>query len=209
MNPPAMQETLVGYPCQEDPWKGDHLPTPVFLGFPHGLAGKEFAFNVGDLGSIPGLGRSPREGKGYPLQYSGLENSMDYIEFHGLYGVRHDWANFTSLQSFLKHSLTTHTTKTLSFYRVQYIPLTKHLQYLCYCLQCCSRHFASVVSDSCNPMDCSLPGSSIRGIPQARILEWVAISFSRGSSPPRDQTWVSRIAGRLFTNWSIREAYLE
>ena len=44
-----------------------------------GLAGKEFACNEGDLGSIPGLGRSPREGKGYPLQYSGLENSMDCI----------------------------------------------------------------------------------------------------------------------------------
>ena len=42
------------------------------------LSCKESAYNAGDLGSIPGLGRSPREGKGYPLQYSGLENSMDY-----------------------------------------------------------------------------------------------------------------------------------
>ena len=48
-------------------------------GFPCGSAGKESACNVGDLGSIPGLGRFPREGKGYPLQYSGLENSMDCI----------------------------------------------------------------------------------------------------------------------------------
>ena len=47
-------------------------------GFPCGLAGKESAWNVGDLGSIPGLGRSPGEGKGYPLQYSGLANSMGY-----------------------------------------------------------------------------------------------------------------------------------
>ena len=46
-------------------------------GFPCGSAGKESACNVGDLGSVPGLGRSPGEGKGYPLQYSGLENSMD------------------------------------------------------------------------------------------------------------------------------------
>ena len=45
--------------------------------FPYGSAGKETACNVGDLGSIPGLGRSPGEGKGYPLQYSGLENSMN------------------------------------------------------------------------------------------------------------------------------------
>ena len=47
-----------------------------------------------------------------------------------------------------------------------------------------------VVSDSCDPMDCSLPGSSIHGILQARILEWVAMSFSRGSSQPRNRTWV-------------------
>ena len=53
------------------------LPTPVFLGFSCGSAGKEFASNAGDLGLIPGLGRSPGEGKGYPLQYAGLENSMD------------------------------------------------------------------------------------------------------------------------------------
>ena len=50
----------------------------------------------------------------------------------------------------------------------------------------------------CDPMDCSPPGSS-NGILQARILEWVAISFSRGSSQPRDGTQVSSIAGRLFT----------
>ena len=51
--------------------------TPVFLGFPGGSAGKESTCNAGDLGSIPVLGRSPGEGKGYPLQYSGLENSQD------------------------------------------------------------------------------------------------------------------------------------
>ena len=48
-------------------------------GFPGGSDGKESAFNVGNLGSIPKLGRSPGEGNGYPLQYSGLENSMDWI----------------------------------------------------------------------------------------------------------------------------------
>ena len=64
-------------------WRRDRLPTLVFLGFPCGLAGKESACNVGDLGSIPGLGRCPGEGKGYPLQYSGLENSMDCI-VHGV-----------------------------------------------------------------------------------------------------------------------------
>ena len=58
-------------------WRRDRLPTPVFLGLPCSSAGKEPACTAGDLGSILQLGRSPGEGKGYPLQYSGLENSMD------------------------------------------------------------------------------------------------------------------------------------
>ena len=57
----------------------------------------------------------------------------------------------------------------------------------------------------CDPMDCNLPGSSICGILQARILEWVAISFSRRSSQPRDQTQVSCITGRRFTIWATRD----
>ena len=57
----------------------------------------------------------------------------------------------------------------------------------------------------CDPMDCSLPGSSVRGIFQERILEGVAIAFSRRSSPPRDWIQVSSIAGRCFTIWATRE----
>ena len=53
------------------------------------------------------------------------------------------------------------------------------------------------------PLDCNPPGSSIHGISQARILEWVAISFSRGSYWPRDRTWVSCTAGEFFTHWAI------
>ena len=64
-------------------WRRNRLPTPAFLGFPGGSAGKESACNAGDLGSIPGVGRSPGEGKGYPFQYSGLENSMDHV-VHGV-----------------------------------------------------------------------------------------------------------------------------
>ena len=59
-------------------WRRDRLPTPVFLGFPCGSTGKESSCNAGDVGSIRGLRISPREGNGYPLQYYGLENSMDY-----------------------------------------------------------------------------------------------------------------------------------
>ena len=58
----------------------------------------------------------------------------------------------------------------------------------------------------CDPMDCSLPGSSLHGILQARVLEWVAISFSRGSSQSRDRTWVSCIPGRRFNLWATRKA---
>ena len=63
------------------------LPTQVSLGFPGGSADKESACNARDLGSIPGLGRAPGEGKGYPLQYPSLENSMDYT----VCGVTKSW----------------------------------------------------------------------------------------------------------------------
>ena len=60
-------------------WRSDRLPSPVFVGILCGSAGKEFAWNVRDLGLIPRLERSPGEGKGYLIQYFGLENSMDCI----------------------------------------------------------------------------------------------------------------------------------
>ena len=77
-------------------------------------------------------------------------------------------------------------------------------------INCISEHRCSLVLNEvsevtqscptlCDPMDCSLPGSSVHGILQARMLEWVAISFSRRSSQPRDRTWVSCIVGRRFT----------
>ena len=70
--------------------------------------------------------------------------------------------------------------------------------------------YSVLVPPSCptlyNAMDCSPPGSSVHGILQARILEWVAIPFSRGSSWPRDWTRVSCIAGGFFTVWAPREA---
>ena len=59
----------------------------------------------------------------------------------------------------------------------------------------------------CDPMECRFPCSSVHGILQARILERVTIPFSRASSPPRDWTWASCIAGRFFTIWATREPY--
>ena len=73
-----------------------------FLGFPYGSAGKESTCNVGDLGLIPGLGRSPGEGKGYPLQYSGLENSMDQGAWWAtLHGVPKSWAGLSDFHFFI------------------------------------------------------------------------------------------------------------
>ena len=75
-NLPAMQETWFNSWIRKILWRRDRLSTPVFSGFPGGSAGKECSCNVGDLGSIPGLGRSPGEGNSYPFQYPSLENSV-------------------------------------------------------------------------------------------------------------------------------------
>ena len=75
--------------------------------------------------------------------------------------------------------------------------------------ECGERESENEVAQSCptlwDPMDCSLPGSSLHGILQARVLEWVTISFSRGSSWPRDRTLVSCIPGKHFNLWATRE----
>ena len=78
-NPPACRRPRFHSWVGKIPRRRDRLPTPVFLGFACGSAGKESTCNAGDQGSIPGLGRSPREAKSYPLQYSSLENSIDCI----------------------------------------------------------------------------------------------------------------------------------
>ena len=83
----GLEGFLVQVPREIDPemdiaWRKFIAESSEGLVFPCGLAGKESACDMEDLGLIPGLGRSPGEGKGYPLQYSGLENAMDYI-VHG------------------------------------------------------------------------------------------------------------------------------
>ena len=79
------------FTSREHPWVW------LISNFSCGSAGKEATCNVGDLGSIPGLGRSPREGNGYPLQYSSLENSID-IQSMELLRLGHEWVTFTSLE---------------------------------------------------------------------------------------------------------------
>ena len=81
-------------------------------------------------------------------------------------------------------------------------PLAK-LEVFIICVLCLAAQSCPTLCDS---MDCSLPGSSVHGISQARTLEWAAISFSRWSSQPKDQTQVSGIVGRFFIIWATREA---
>ena len=82
-----MQETQFDSQVRKICWRRGRLPTPVFLDFPCGSAGKKSTCHVGYLGFIPGMGRSPGAVDSYPLQYSGLENSMDCI----VHGVAKHW----------------------------------------------------------------------------------------------------------------------
>ena len=92
-NPSAMQDTPVQFLGGEDPLEKAQANHSSIPGLPLWLIGKESTCNVRDLGLIPGLGRSPREGKGYPLQYSGLENSVDCI-VHGVTKSQTQLTNF-------------------------------------------------------------------------------------------------------------------
>ena len=96
-NPLTMQETPFNSWVRKIPWRRDRIPTPVFLGFPGGSAGKESTCNVGDLGSISGLGRSPAGGHGNWLQDSCLGNphgqrSQMGCSLWGSQRVGQDWA---------------------------------------------------------------------------------------------------------------------
>ena len=96
-----MQETPVQFWVRKMSWRSDRLPTPIFLGFPCTSTGQESACNAWDLGSIPGLGRSPAEGKRYPLQYSSLENSMDCI----VHGVTKSQTQLSDFHYFAMYSI--------------------------------------------------------------------------------------------------------
>ena len=87
-----------------------------------------------------------------------------------------------------------------------WVPRSQYL--LCFGMSCMCAKALQLYLTLCNPMDCSPPGSFIHRILQARILEWVAISFSRGSSWPRNRTRVSHTGGRRFNLWATREAHI-
>ena len=130
-------------------------------GFPGGSDGKESDCNAGDPGLIPGLGKSP--GEKIATHSSILAWKLSWMEEPGglqsigSQRVRHNFA--TSL----------HLDSTRQIYPVFILKKSESVSH-------------SVVFDSCDPIDCSPPGSSVRGIIHSRILEWVAIPFSRGSS---------------------------
>ena len=86
----------------------------------------------------------------------------------------------------------------------------KRVRGVCVCVCVCARVCvcAQLCPTLCNPMDHSLPGSSVHGIIPARMLEWVATFSSRGSSQCRDWTCISCIAGRIFHQWATREAHV-
>ena len=100
-------------------------------------------------------------------------------------------------------------TEVVNFWQCQMPQLTLFYDRLKIKKQCNVWKVKVLVTQLCptlfNPLYCSPPGSFVHGILQARILRWVAYPFSRGSSQPRDQTWVSYTAGRFFTAWATRK----
>ena len=99
------------------------------LGFPVSSVGKESACNAGDLDLIPGLGRCPGEGKGYPLQYSGLENPMDSM---GLQRVRHDQVSLTDSPYCLDYwSFVVQSEVSQAYYQFDFLRITLNMSFVC------------------------------------------------------------------------------
>ena len=133
------------------------------------------------------------KGNGNPLQCSCLENPRDgeawWAAFYGVAQSRTRLKRLSSRSSSMPVWEQEVYGKLLLYF---------HFEWVSEVTQSCPT--------LCDPLDCSPPGSLVHGIFQAWILEWGAISFSRGSSQPRDWTQVSRVVGRCFTVWATREA---
>ena len=130
------------------------------------------------------------------------------VSFLLLFNLKH----FKLKYSWFKYSISFKWTTQWFNLFTDYTPFKVIIKYWLYslCYAVYSYSLKVLVAQSCltlcDSMDCNLPGSSVLGILQARIVEWVAISFSRGSSQPRDQTRTSCIAGRYLIIWVTREA---
>ena len=152
------------------------------------LSGKESPCqcrNIRDAGSNPRSGTCPREGKGNPLQsvfLPGKSHGQRSLVGYSPWSHRVDTTERAQTHTHTR----THTHKYIWKSEVKVLVA-----------QLCLTFY--------NLMDCSPLGSSVHGISQARMLKWVAIHFSRGSSWTRDRTWVSCNAGGFFTVWATRE----
>ena len=163
------------------------LGIPWWLG---GSEGKEYACNAGDLSSIPGSGRSPGGGNGNPLRYLAREipwtEESGGLQSMGWQRVRHAWATSLSLSFLLIGDY-----KILSIVPCAVQQILAVYLFICVCACGCAPLPSLTL---CNPMSCSPPGSPVHRIFQARILEGVSISSSRGSSRSRDQTHISCVS---------------
>ena len=136
-------------------------------GFPSGSAGKKFACKAGDPGSIPGLGRSPGEGIGYPLQYSWASLVAQMVKT--LPAMWETWFQSVGWEDPLEEGTATHSS--ILAWRIPWAE-ERGLQFAAAAK---SRQSCPTL---CDPIDGSPPGSPVPGILQARTLEWVAISLS-------------------------------
>ena len=157
------------------------------MGFPDSSVGKESAYKAEDPSSIPGSGRSPGEGKGYPLQYSALENSMD-CTVHGVTeSDMTDWLFHINSNECKGHFIL----DSLWIYDSRYYKSKEtwseetakwkffiFLQIIIYLPAAAAAKSLQSCPTLCDPIDGSPPGSPVPGILQARTLEWVAITFS-------------------------------
>ena len=134
-------------------------------------------------------------------------SALSSKECSGLISFRIDWFDLPVFQGTLGSLLQHHNSKASVLWRSDSLMVQLSHPYMTTGkIICVSVRLTQSCSTLCDPMDCSPPDSSVHGILQARILEWFAIYFSRGSSWPRDQSWVSFTAGRCFTNCATREA---
>ena len=137
------------------------------LGFRDSSVGKEPTCNAGGPGSIPGLGRSPREGIGYPLQYSWASLVAQLVK--NLSAMWEAWIQSLGRKDLLEKKMATHSS--ILAWRIR-------MDRRAWWLQSSSSSVTQFCPTLCDPMDCI-----VHGILQARILEWVAFPFSRGSFP--------------------------
>ena len=140
------------------------------------------------------------------LSENAMAEDLCGLQSLGLQRVGHDWAANT----LTFHLLSVHAYACYCILNCLKVADRRSVTspFICVFLKKSESEVAQSCPVLCDPMDCSLPGSSVHGIFQARVLEWAAISFSRGSSQPRDRTWVSCMANRCFTTLSHQGSLL-